>query len=157
MIAHTFEPTHQQSSWIILRGIALKVVVQEAQKEAKKWMISQRPLKVLALSSKILVFLSHHTTHIKARQANYHNTFPLMVLPNSVYEMVIMSHTYRRKPVQMTAHMPTCYFKINQNDAHVLYTGVTRCLGTFTRRKRTSVHYRIVVFAKWWNWPTTHP
>ena len=107
-----------------------------------------KTFKVLALSSKILVFLSHHTTHIKARQANYHNTFPLMVLPNSVYEMVIMSHTYRRKPVQMTAHMPTCYFKINQNDAHVLYTGVTRCLGTFTRRKRTSVHYRIVVFAK---------
>ena len=66
-------------------------MVQEGPKRRlRKWIISQRPSKVLVLSSKSLVFLSHQTTHIKVRQADYHNTLTLMVLPNPLYEMIIM-------------------------------------------------------------------
>ena len=41
--------TNNQLSWIRLRGAPLNVVVHEAQKEAKKWIVSQRPSEVLAL------------------------------------------------------------------------------------------------------------
>ena len=44
--------TNNQSSCIILRGIPLKIVVQEAQKEAKKWIISQRPSEVPTYQNK---------------------------------------------------------------------------------------------------------
>ena len=68
-----------------------KFVVQETQKEAMKWMISQRTSEVFVLFSKILAFLSHHITQIKAIQAGCHNTRPLLERPNPLYEMAIMS------------------------------------------------------------------
>ena len=71
--------------------MSLKVVVQEAQKEARKWIVSHRASEFLALSSNILTFLSHHTTQIKAIQADCHNTSPLLDLPNPLKLTVIMS------------------------------------------------------------------
>ena len=65
---------------------------QDTQKEAMKNIMSQRPFEDLALSSKILTFFSHHTTHIRARKASFHNTFPLLMFPNPLYEILIMSH-----------------------------------------------------------------
>ena len=82
--------TNIQSSWIKLRGTPLKVVEQDVQKEVKKKIMSQRPSEVLALSSKILAFLSYHTILIRAKQTSFHNTLPLLVFPTPLYEILIM-------------------------------------------------------------------
>ena len=60
----------------------LKAVVQDAQKEEQKLIRFQRVSKVLHLSSKMLLFLLHHTIQIKMRQAIFQRTLPLLVLPN---------------------------------------------------------------------------
>ena len=62
----------------MLRGIPLKSLEQKAQKEARKQIESQRYSEFLALSSKILAFLSYHTTHINAMHAFCHKTIPLL-------------------------------------------------------------------------------
>ena len=70
-----------QSRCITLRGIPLKTWEQKAQREARKWIMSQRFSEFLVLSSKILAFLSRHTTHNIAMHAACHNTIPLLEDP----------------------------------------------------------------------------
>ena len=65
----------------MLRGIPLKTLEQKAHREAKKRIESQRNPEFLALSSKILAFLSRHTTHINAMHASCHKTIPLLEDP----------------------------------------------------------------------------
>ena len=65
----------------MLRGIPLKTLEQKAQKEVRKQIESQRYSEFLALSSKILAFLSRHTTHIKAMHASCHKTISLLEDP----------------------------------------------------------------------------
>ena len=45
---------------------------------------------------KNLAFLSRYIAHTRARQANYHNTLPLLVFPNPLYEIIFISHTLLR-------------------------------------------------------------
>ena len=60
------------------KGMALKRSIQEAQKEAKKWSQSHIISSVFQVFSKILEFLSLHTTYIKARQAIFQRVLPLV-------------------------------------------------------------------------------
>ncbi|RVW22630.1 DNA replication ATP-dependent helicase/nuclease DNA2 [Vitis vinifera] len=53
--------------------------------------MSQRPFEDLALSSKILAFLSRDTTHIRARQASFHNTLPLLILSTESGHLALAS------------------------------------------------------------------
>ena len=60
----------------------LKTMEQKAQREARKWMESQKFFEFLALSSNILAFLSRHTTQIKAMHVDCHKTNPFLDNPN---------------------------------------------------------------------------
>lgn len=68
-----------QSNWINLKGIPLKNLEQDVQKEAMKWIESHKPSRLFALSN-ILAVLSCHIVHSKARQADLHNS-PFLVFP----------------------------------------------------------------------------
>ena len=89
--------TPNQSSCNTLRGIPLKTLEQKAQREARKWIESQRFSEFLALSSKILAFLSLHTTQIKAMHTACHKTILLLEDP---------------KPLNFLHHYPlVCFIK----------------------------------------------
>ena len=75
----------------MLRGIPLKTLEQKAQKEVRKQIESQRYSEFLALSSKILAFLSRHTTHINAMHAFCHKTIPLLENPKPLKLLANMS------------------------------------------------------------------
>ena len=83
----------------MLRGIPLKTLEQKAHREAKKRIESQRHPEFLALSSKILAFLSRHTTHINAMHASCHNTTPLLEEPKPLRQenMTTQNFIFRHK------------------------------------------------------------
>ena len=64
---------------------------QKAQREARKTIESQRYSEFLALSTKILSFLSHHTTRIRAMLVACHKTIALLDEPKPLNLMDIMS------------------------------------------------------------------
>ena len=106
--------------------MSLKVVVQQAQKEVRKWMVSQRTPEFFALSSKILLFLSYYTTQIKAKQTICHNTRPLLELPNSLYEMVIMSQILLGRTQSILVNLDHLYYSpIKRDDLLILHAPYT--------------------------------
>ena len=83
--------TDIQPSRITLRGYILESCGTRGSKEAKEM---DDILKSLWSSCFVLKTpnVSRPTIHIKARQVVSHKTWPIMDLPNSLYEMIIMSH-----------------------------------------------------------------
>ena len=74
-----------------MRGVPLKTLEQKAQRAARKKLESQGLSGFLALSLKILAFLSRHTTQIKAMHAACHKTIPLLNKPKPLKVMESMS------------------------------------------------------------------
>lgn len=83
-LAHTFGPAHQHPIKFSLKGY------KRPKRSLRNEWHPKDPLKFSLCPQNRSVSFPPHTTHINVRQANYHNTLPLLVLPNSLYKMVIL-------------------------------------------------------------------
>ena len=98
LLAHTLGTTYQHPIKLDqINGNTLKKSwCKRPKRRIRNELCSKDPLKFSSYSKKIPAFLFRHTTHIKARQVNCHNTLPLLVLLNPLYEIIIKSHILLR-------------------------------------------------------------